>query len=994
METPSAHFSPSDPSARQAFEDLLVLNAQGQCPELEATINQILEAEKDISHFLTLLFDVMKFSENKQAFIQSIVYAPFFIQKYWDNLPQDLKNCILTTVTSIYEKVDDDSLYIYTQLIMYLAKAGNQPYLSDFAYKLVNDDKSFRFYLLLIFSQLQVENFNTLENWYENIVELLMKGLTDSNPKTNIISIRILSRLLEYFPDEKEHTHEHLQIIENLAENSEKLEPLDFINFWKALNSLCNCSAADPDFVTIFHPAINKILKLNTIPADYKIYPLRSIWNAAGEYDRPVVRDILAIASRIAIEYFEQSQDLPFEFLYVYEESCKIFEHEITYQVTKQRIMEFLENENPASQIVGLCLMKIVISLLPHQAYRDIEYYINVIDSSLKKDEAPLSHFYLSLACMIICSFGKLFAWNLVDFEMFLPLTSPLIIHQHPDVRFHAVHAMNHILSVSDTPIPRISLMMFRLLPHVNCEEIRPYLMLLGKAIKRENCLENEITTHIANFTLAMLNNNNSEMIGGACYVAECLMSADEDSHTLLCEATMKAIEFLLTFENYYDKLFGIDRLHDFLKLFPEKGTEILKKHQEVINQILNIDEQQFSLVKQEAAIRIAAIESFNLDISHPFGPKLMELTQSWLSNDQPSFNGTSIAILKKLTPILPKETFVSTFNALADIAYRSKSMEIVCKSMKAMSHVFKMSPDEIKPLIAQTGYQIGVYYIQGELAVLDGVSPVGTDFDFDLLFEISNMVRELFGVPNEIMRVYFPFSCSIIERNNSLKTEITLFVWVSAIEQKAFNEEELIFVKNYALTLFVEDIPHELMLAETNLLIALLDAKLVEFEAINSKIDVLNKWWERCNDLHHMMKITIANIVLLVWKIAFYFDARKMMDPLILRTFDQYPPDDVGRTAEMTSLLLMCYDKEAAASINKPPSSPDLAMRGAISIMKILLMPKLILKKRNVTDDLIEKLQATLYALKERYPNVQSMINNFANKSGSRQEIFAQFIK
>ena len=967
----------------RSFESLLLENIQENNPNIESVVDQIISTEENAFHFFSLLFKIITNSENKEGKQQAIIYVIFLISKSWERFSDEMKKEIREIVIALYSTIDEDMVYIYSQLVISIIKTDGRQNIEPFIQNVAMDDKGFHFHLYLVFAQLQLSHFGTLESYYHNILGMLLQGIQHPDPKTKIITIRILATLLDYFPDELANTDEHINYVIQTASNCEGWSPVDFMNLWKSIQALCFCSASDVEFITKLHDPIMKCCNMTNIPADYKLYPIRCLWHCADEYDRPVVRNIIKLTTQVAVEYVEQSSDLPFEFLFIFADGCNFYEHSILYQFSKTIFVDLVASDSRAKQIVGLCIIKLFIKNIPHQVIQDIDYLTNTIINFLKSDDYLL----LVLSLNLICSFESLFAWNLVNFENFLPLIIPVLIHPHPDVRFHAVRAAHKCLIVYDTPL-HLSLKIFQLVSKVIKEEIQPFLMIVGLAIKRELMIEDEIAIHYANFTLAMMNTSDLEMVGGACYVSLCIMSVNEPAQSVLLPKTIEVIQNILQVSNLTERLFGVERLLDMIKIFPKIGSEILHQMENQILEILTLDDEQFPLVIQETVLKLSSIEASNLDSNHPFCGKLIELAQKWLSFDQPSFNGTAIKTLQKLTPILSYESGLNVVRIFYDVSKLGKSIEVVCKAIKAIRNTFKRSKGPIKEEIAKIGYDIGMLYISGEMAVLNGVPPLGIDLDFNLFLEMGKMGRTILEINTDLLRIFFPFSSSIIELNNNMNTEIVMLSWVSAIKFNRLTPEEIVQTKNFALSMFVEDIPFPLIFPETKLLSALFDAKLVEWETINSKLNILDIWLERCNESNHMIKKTIANVVLLIWKVALHFGSGHLHQ-LILKTLDQYPPDDVKITSDMTNLWIECYENDKEITI-----PTDLIIKGAKSNIKVLTMSKIGRKTRNISDQQISKLYEILDALRKKEPKVQKIIEHYAHKYPSREQIFARFLQ
>ena len=249
--------------------------------------------------------------------------------------------------------------------------------------------------------------------------------------------------------------------------------------------------------------------------------------------------------------------------------------------------------------------------------------------------------------------------------------------------------------------------------------------------------------------------------------------------------------------------------------------------------------------------------------------------------------------------------------------------------------------------------------------------------------------VCELFSTPSNLMRYFFPFIESVINRKNNLNTEVMMICLVNAIKNNALIEEEVIKTKNIMLSLFIDQIPQELMCTEVKLITVMLDKNFITLDEFNDdRINTLRIWWNFCQKPHSRTKLKTASsaLALLFWKLQATYKIRPKIEDLIIMSFKQFPPEDITYTPDTVSVIEICIENDT-----DPPEI--IILNTAKGVMKIMLLSKMTLKKRGIDDELFDKCKNILAIALRRSPKVQQMINEFASKSESRKLIFREFI-
>lgn len=1020
---------------QEEFEKLIISFVQGDLSSHSSDImDQMFRQKENLHDFINSLFNLFFMTKNEMARKSSMVLLAFvFTKKSLHEIFDDkwIENFITKLITFYKENsfilhkevnnkiineeiIDNEMIYLFTQLVGNFAQNIHKysiinQFVSNSDVKTQEEPnstvdltyiKDLTFQISSIYSLFTTINFSNIESHYQVVLDILKRALEsyDQNFENAIKSITILSSLLDFYPDEMESTKDHIDIIISIADKSETLPPSSFLNLWKSICGFLHSSAASNDkaLVTRFHPSIFKVCSLDSIPSEFKLYPLRSIWSCACDYDRPVVHQIIALTVKIASEYVTQSHSLPYDFLFMFESCFHSFEHDMIYQYSRQLIVASLASENPSDRIVGLCLIRYMVQNVPHEVFHDTDSIIEAVKNGLQSED----ELTIEAACIIISSCSVSISSNLIDVDSLLPQLIPLIIHSNPDIRYHSTEACLTLLSFSRPQIMHgISLMVFNLISKVPMEDIFRFLTFLSKCISHDVQLETELAVHFANFTLSLMkldptsNDFNQSIIEGSCHVSIALMSINENTHQILLPQTIEIISTTLQFNEQFVKNFGISMLNKLMKIFPNEGSQLFNTYSSFIEPSLNLDIDDNSVERRSSIINISSIVSLNNDGNHPFIPKIIEIAMNWINSGHQSLIGSGIEALKKLQchPILQKDIIIKIFQSIASVLTQTNSFDVACSCATAMAYCVKhcTASAEAHDEIAKIGYHCGLSYIKGDMLVLLGVSPIGTDLEFNLIYSMSMLVCELFSTPCNLMRYFYPFMESIISRNNNLNTEVMMTCLISALKNDALIEEEIEKTKAFTLSLFIDHIPQELMCTEIELIGAMLDKGFLTKEDFNeTKINTIKVWWDICNSpqTRKKLKAALAGIALLLWKLQASFQIMSMLKEIMIDSFKQFPPDDISFTPDMINVADKCMEIDTEA--------PEIILLNfSKGLMKIMASSKMVLKKRGINDELYNKCKKLLTLCLERSSKIQPLLNNFANKYESRKQIFQEFI-
>lgn len=1014
------------------FEELLISNYQGNSSQLSQIVTEIIEEKQNITGFFQLSITTLFTTENPlvrklaMIIITNILYQQSNII---DSFDEKWRDNFLANLVTFYQNdsyfilsdddnpsknsippIDNEILYLFSHLFssyLLAIKSQIQPLFTMVGDELASLEppdpmtflylKNLTFRISVLYSILHIIDFSdqNMTFHYSTIIAVLLRALQhyQTNFDLAVRSIYILAYFLDFYPEEEQSVEEHIQLILDIADQSDQLESSQFYSLWGNIDALLHSEFAlsNQDFVLRFHPSIFKACNMTTIPVELKIIPLKAMWSIPGDYDREVVHEICNLSLKLEREYVDQIHEMPTEILDIFRSIFKTFQYDSIYTFARGQIKECLESGSETDKVVALSILIFLTSNLPNKAYVDFDEISQLMIESLSSDNDLIVQAGCNLASS--CLFG--IATNLISSDELIPSLAQVLVHPNHDCRFVAGQAMSQIVRGVRCPIPGISLMLFNLIPKIPMNDIFPFLLLLSKSIKRDSYLKDELAEHFANFTLAMLNYdvntdpfNAKLLVSGSCNVSLSLMSMNHTTIPILLNKTIENMTVLLGMPNIPSCFsFGLLLLKNFMKVLPEEATKIYTSCSEQISIFLEINDTDYENEKRNCVIYLSKIESLVDSTNHLFAQQLLEIASKWIVSDNPSYVGSGIAAIKKLLPILSEQSKLDIFKTIHLIIRNSKERDVVIICSKTLTKFLRNSDGELLAEMAKLGYEICIAYIKGELQILFNVPPLGNDIDLMIFYGLSTLLSELLRVPCDEIRGFVQFAFTIVEQNNHhFETDIILMMLSSGIKYGSFNQEEIQKISQLALSFFIDDIPTELMYNELSILISLVDKKLLGWDIFESKIRTIENWWNFCCSNKEKMKTAQVQLVILIWKVTFCFDLYQKIPELLAQTFIQFPPDDIKQTKHMIQLAKEFW---SAGMFNNELVMPVICKR----IIKILMFDPMVLKRRGVTDESLQFCKEILHEACNKSPEIQQFVNNYGNSNEKRKMILHDFI-
>lgn len=975
-----------------SLEQILLDSISGDNEKIQGALSLYQELEEDFLSMIENLFDLVMNTTNAHVRSISLINIAGLISRNIKTLSKEKINEISQKLVKIYQLIEGNDLHYYASIILSMTSIDIQnddgiliTFFKQLNEETPNSQKLHELTLEIVGSYRENPNPAYLAQFYESYRSILMYGFQHENLYYHALSIKVIATMIDFFPDQVENFEDFFAYILEDAKRTLSCSEKDYIDIWLSIGILFSSFEAGPDLIQPYIPIVFEAGRKLDIRPEMRQYAYLALETCISELDTDNIHKIMFDSLQNSVDFVEQVHELPTNLFRMYEVYFRCFEHQKVYTILKNMILELREGNIFSKEIVAFSLVKLIVDKVPNQVYTEIDLVIENVDYCLEQEDL----LFKQIGCQIITTFGSYFAWNLIDVEHFIPSVIPLLVHAHPDVRQAAYDATHRIIDITLVPLPLLVKRMLVIVNQVNSYDILPYLLLLSKAILAELTFSRDDAFVISNFSISLMEKDDFETVYGAINIAQSIISVHECVYETLIGPLLISIEKCLQNEERIVHFFGISTLYPLFKIAPEQARELFEKYQDNITSVFDLDDVKCAWIKQQANMKIASIVAVCPEVDPLIISKLCEIGSQWLeSNDHP-FIAAGIKILKKVARALPADDAIMIYKAIANICVRTTSMPIACKAIKANLHMLKHSTGDVKVEMLKIGYQMSEHYINGDLAVMEGVPPMTTDIDFKFMYVYGRETAELFALQNPISHMIVNFAANVWQRGNSLKNELIMNVWASALQHNVLNEEEIAYIKNITLTqLLIEEVPSELLLYGSQLIGALLEQDYIEWEVIEQKIPIIVSWYERCKNKKHKMRSTLTNIVALIWKISFHFKARNKFSDLVMQTLKDFPPDDITRTVDMCKLILRSYHSQEF------PITKEFTPLLCLRVARLLDTPSLVLKKKGVPDSMIQDFIDHLHKYRKQQPEVQAALNKFILKTEERKERLQQFLE
>lgn len=960
-----------------SYEQIILNSFTGDPEKITEATNRYLEEEEDIPSLVQSLFDTLLNHKNETIRIASCLALTNLIERGWDQITDEISAVLQKQVLSLYPQMSNQLMPSFSLLVLNVLGKLNLEW-QEFDQFLKNeptDEKMIRFFIDLLWNYSEQADLGNIATKLERIEEIILLSFKIEDWDLRFKAISVLGTYLDFLPDQFESVAEHLTMIQEFAKQTVNLSDRQCSLIWTAIGRVFCFQPPDPSYIEPFIEFAFQAANQEKFCPETRFIPL-SIFESSIEYfPSETTIKIAELCVKIASNYLEYVEDLPFSFLTYFQKSLQLYSHDEIYEFVRQQTVGLLKSENQQERIIGLCNMVILVEKIPDKTFEDIPQITETISIGLSRDN-PL---VLQAILVLIGAFQSFYAWNLIDVEQWIQRIIELLVHPNTDIRYYARLAAINAMEISRIPIPGVVKCFLSISDKIYSDDKIPFLNLVALAIKNEKLFDFEEANILADLSNSLISQTEdvASVIGGISIGVSILLT-NQRIHGKLLPITLKGIESCITSEDAEIVLYGFEKLSE---LFDIIKPDDVSKYIEQMIALMNLTDSGYANTRNKALNILSKICEWHPD--HLLYDEIIAIARQWMNSGIPIYQGWALHICRNLAPCLSSEWQLEAINDVYNLCKTTKYQDVAENAFKTMKALLIHCKDSVRETIYLSAYTIILNYIEGDLEFLGNVPPIGTDIDFLPYYVITKLVIQVLEFPHEQSRSLMKMSFALYERGNQLVNEIMFMFWKRVVEKgNIATEAELQRIIDIGLKCFSCETPPELIMMTASFINTLIMNDLISKEIIQEKIPVVREWWNKCTAMETHMKITIANLTLLIWVISYKYYLREQLKDIIEYTVRiQFPPDDPSLLGKMCKQLLTTYRLY-------PTFDPITLEKAAISVAKIMLLDPIYRKNAELEDEVYEGLATALRETIKLHPHIKDLIYQKIVTKESRKQI------
>ncbi|KAK8882398.1 hypothetical protein M9Y10_045040 [Tritrichomonas musculus] len=817
------------------------------------------------------------------------------------------------------------------------------------------------------------KNIEFIQNNMGIFLNLTLAGLQQDDWDLRLKCIRVIVQISALDP---EAVAPHINIILSFIQNSSKMPEQLFFALWLEFNSLTSFFEFQQDQLQIIFQSVIQSLESEHLTADAKLEALSTLTFLPFLNEQSAMNILnqifnLAIIKLQAGEFLDSASD-------VFEKVIEDYGVQSPYRFLKEKIASSMSSNTAVAETVSVSLyiLQSLIDRVEAQIRNDWQFFNQIIDnvSKSKPEENPL----LIESCLrFISSLNSNFEMQILGSHLFADFTIPLIVSPSPEIRHHARNAVYKSMDNVSVPVAGIADKIWSINSKVADDEYE-YLLILAKAIEQESDqFETEKALQMSQFLITCLNSDNEKMVIGALSVAIILVMSNEAVHGILLQPTIETIQKCLSSESTKVQINGLNAMSS---LFPNFKNLFQQESIQKVEQLIH--GQDTKLVEQAATCFFV--------IAKELGQKMVidniiPIFQQWIISQNEDYFTVAVTAVQSLAPVLDPAKISEVVGNICEVAMKTSDEEIASDCFDAIAAILSKTDILARPKIYQTALSLSLAFLRGEFAISHECAPLDCDFVLSTIMSYAGLLCELLHFKHEMNSFIFEFAQSLIATQNIDYIDIALSVLSDGILFDGFYQpQQKAFIISYIMKLFDPETNIVLIHGIANAFLCLIEKDNITIEACNKCNPAIIQWWKNIySTMKDITLPTLTNLSMLIWLIALKYGI--LIPDVFAQSFELFPPKDKNDTLKMCEMLMQI--------VNNQQLKETFAIPIALAISKLLILPKMMLIKKEISDDMIMNLGSILNGLFSSDQKVQEAITHQYENSQVSQSRIMNFI-
>lgn len=809
----------------------------------------------------------------------------------------------------------------------------------------------------------------------EQFLRITLAGLQQKDwiLKTNCIRITFLIAGLD-----PEAVEPHVSQILSLIQQSPELDEKIFFSLWIEFNSLIEVIELPEDQLQIVFQSAVQSLESEQLSNDAKVQALSTLTLLPFINEETAMNILdhsfnLFVAKAESGDYLDSVPD-------IYLKAIQDYGSQNVYNFLKEKITQSLSSETSVQEtvIAFLYIVKSTIDKIEKEIKEDWAFINEIIEkvSEFKSEEFS----FLQETClMFISSLGNNFEVQLLQSHLFTDFSIPLIASQSVEVRQDARDAIYNALDSISVPVSGITEKILALNSMINADESE-YMTLIAKSIEQEEGnFESEKAIELAEFLVTCFNGSNPQMKIGALSVSTALILMNETVHEILVHPTIELIQNCLISENIEMQLNGLQRMSSLYPHFKEEFSG------ESIEKVENLIQGKLIYVIEKAAtcLSVIARESNQKAIIDAIVPAF----QQWIIDRDENFFNVAVTSVQNLTPALEFEKAVELFGNICNVAEETKNEDIISDCFNAIGSMLSKTVDSpIRPKLFEISSNLAASFIQGKIAICDQSEPLDCDFDLETITSFANLLYELLRFDTELNELIFQFAQTLISSQKIDYIDTALTIIGDGVLFDAFKaSKDKAFIVSYVQSLFEPNTDIILIQSLAYTALCLIEKGMISEQICEKLLPVILQWWSNIySSMKEIMLPTLSNLSILLWSITLNYGQSDIQT--FKQSFELFPPNDFSDTTKMCEMLIRIASNQQMLE--------TFPIQITLAISRLLVLPKMLILKRDVSDEIISKLGEILSNLFKSSPEIQAAVLKQIGESQISHDRIMNFIQ
>jgi len=893
------------------IEALLYKSSEQGNEEITNQIHNVLKDPQSTFLFIHLLIA----TKNSVVLNACLLYIHKSLENHWVNYEFDQRGEIrheflefLKSIRSdiILTKFLDNIVYVYSR------DETDWPELMNYMIDIISNSTSVFYGVSILKSILPHMKHDKIDEFYEFIIDIIKQNFKSGNEQLVALSSDIFLVLVQKCDLSIEENEELIDIVASfihISKETRVFKESEFIMFWSSISSLNSVQFFIDEYLNelvessifIVNDKNNGLFKRTFVLES--LYPLIPM---IPDY----IESVLSLCMDLTAGLIENDGIIPADSLSHFESAIYHFPREEIYPLIQSCVGLALNAEDVPHQTSGLLLFRVIISVAPDCAQKDIESIITLIETALNSEESLLKQ----AACNVLEVFNVGFSSLNCYGPKFLPSTVPLLVSESPEIRVGAYKAVTSLLERVDATIENLFPSLVQILNDVPEDDLPNFIRIVTRAVDISEDFDDEQCDGAIEIIRKVLETNSIEMIAAAFQMGISLLKQDEAHLETVCELLLGSVDSCLDIQNFEyvaSIVESINFVGDLALHLKDSADSIISQF---VSKIFSHLKNENKAISQRSLVSMAKILRTCPNHHQEYLSDFVSSLDNALKSEKKSSQESAIEAINIIRRSLDEETKRLFYERMLEIINTETTrLLLISSSFLAASKLIKSSKSENKSYYIDIGRNTVNKIISTEIPFLEGkelrISGASSFLFANLCRYLSSLLVNGLDEADEICSFLLPW----FQNESELEHFSVTGTLISAMQTNSISQ----VIRQTILESIINEISfasdpslQQNIVFFLNLLVQNDDSFIAPVCEILSSIE---KWRHNAKEAKFGYQDVLSNIASLYLTIAAKvpdFDQSKLV-----YAFAEFPPFDVSECSSMISSILKLYNSQKIQS-------------------------------------------------------------------------------